>query len=374
MFIMRRSLSLFLLFFPFVLIAQIPYDFVSDLEQRWMVENEQSLVPYTGNTSADVIHFKIVGSDCLNCQLLIETASKGTLYLDHRPISILTPGAHFFSHDSLIATGNDAEALVSFYSPSGATSITTYLVKDQIALERFQSSAEIFATPLKKDNEFAQFFIISSILILILFTTLKNLYPRISTDFFSITRTVSSRNLDEVVFKLRFTEKYNLWMIGFHAIVFSFLLLSLGHLTEGLFIPYMDIPSTLGGAFFKWFVLAVLLAVLITSQSVLLSIFNGVFGFDFRSVHFYNHLRYSIIIGGIFLLAIVIFYQGFKIENAGFYSALVYIVTGLLALRLFFVFQKLMSSRSNTILHLFSYLCATELIPLVIVIKVLFRG
>lgn len=371
---MRKSLSLFLLILPFSIVAQIPYDFVSDLEQRWLVEEEGALVPYTGNRSSDVIHFKIESSDCLGCQLLIETSAKGTLYLDHRPISILNQGAYFFSHDSLIASGNNEEALISFYSPSEATSITTYLVKDQIALERFQSSAEIFATPLKKGNEFAQFFIISSILILILFTTLKNLYPRLSTDFFSVTRTVSSRNLDEVVFKLRFTEKYNLWMIGFHAIIFSFLLLSLGHLTGGLFIPYMDIPSTLAGSFVKWFVLAIMLAVLITSQSVLLSIFNGVFGFDFRSIHFYNHLRYSAIIGGVFLLLLVILYQGFKIENAGFYTTLVYIATALLALRLFFVFQKLMSSRSNTILHLFSYLCATELIPLVIVIKVLFRG
>ena len=287
---------------------------------------------------------------------------------------ILEPGAHFFSHDSLLNTVQTAGALVSYFAVDNATGITTYLVKDRIALERFQSSADIFSTPLKRNNAFGQFFLMASVLILILYTILRNLYPRMAIDFFSISRTVSSRNLDEVIFKLRYMEKYNLWIVSLHALVFSFLLLSMGHLTDVLFIPFLDVPDSLPGSFAKWLMVAVILAFLITSQNVLLSIFNGVFGFDFRSIHFYNHIRYSAIIGGIFLIVIFIFYQGFKIESGGFYTTLVYIITGLLILRLFFVFQKLMSSRSNTILHLFSYLCATELIPLVIVIKVLFRG
>jgi hypothetical protein len=371
---MKRLLSIAFLVILFQGYSQIPYDFVGDLKDRWMIEQDGKLVPYTGNQTSNVIHFNLDRSDCLNCQLLIESGSKGTLYIDHQPVTILEAGSHFFSHDSLISLAMKDHALVSYFSFSDATDLTTYLVKDQISLERFRSSAEIFSTPLKKDNEFGQFFIIAIILILVLFTILQNLYPRLSADFFSISRTVSSRNLDEVIFKLRFTEKYNLWVITLHAIVFSFLLLTLGHLTDGLFIPYFNIPESLIGSFAKWLGLTMILIFLIISQSVLLSVINAVFGFDFRSVHFYNHIRYSAIIGGVFLVLLFVFYQGFKIDNSGFYTTLVYIITGLLVLRLFFLFQKLMSSRSNTILHLFSYLCATELIPLVIVIKVLFRG
>ena len=370
---MRKWLSLLLLLTAVSLNAQISYDFVEDLENRWMVQQDGRLVPFTGVGNPELIFFQLNREDCSDCQLFLNNSSKSTLYIDNQPVDILDPGFHFYSHDSIISSSKSEVVLVTLFSSSSGA-LNSYLVRDQIALERFQSSAEIFATPLKRDNRFAQFFLIVSLVILIVFTIMRNLYPRMPVDFFSLSRTLSARSLDEVIFKLRFTEKYNLWLLGLHALIFSFLLLVFGQLTGDLFIEYLNVPSSLPAALTKWILISLLLMVLTTSMSILLSIMNAVFDFDFRAVHFYNHLRYSAIVGGLLLLLAFVSFQGFKIESQSYYTALVYLFAGLLLMRLFFIFQKLMTSRSNTILHLFSYLCATELIPFVIAIKVLFRG
>jgi len=370
---MKRWFNLLLILVGFSANAQISYDFVEDLESRWLVNQDDKLVPFTDEDNPSLIYFQLASEDCTGCQLLIKNERKSTLYVDRKPVDILSPGFHFYSHDSIVATSGSDRLLLTVFNTNGGA-LSTYLVRDQIALERFRTSAEIFATPLKRNNEFGEFFLIAALTILIVFTVMKNLYPRMPIDFFSLSRTLSARSLDEVIFKLRFTEKYNLWLLALHGLIFSFLLLVFGHLTDGLFIEYLNVPASLTSALVKWIFISVFFMFLTTSLSILLSIMNGVFDFDFRAVHFYNHLRYSAIVGGILLLVAFISYQGLKIESASYYSSLVYIFLGLLLLRLFFIFQKLMTSRSNTILHLFSYLCATELIPFVIAVKVLFRG
>ena len=70
----------------------------------------------------------------------------------------------------------------------------------------------------------------------------------------------------------------------------------------------------------------------------------------------------------------VLFYLGLDLTYERFYRIVVYVITGLFLVRMLVIFLKLMTAQGNTFLHLFSYLCATELIPFFLVINVLFRG
>ncbi len=71
-------------------------------------------------------------------------------------------------------------------------------------------------------------------------------------------------------------------------------------------------------------------------------------------------------------LLFVSYFTFFKVDP-GYYELMGYMLFGALVLRVIIIFFKLMNSSSHSVLHLFSYLCATELIPLIMVVSVGFN-
>jgi hypothetical protein len=58
-------------------------------------------------------------------------------------------------------------------------------------------------------------------------------------------------------------------------------------------------------------------------------------------------------------------------QRVGIYETMVWIITIVLMMMMVFVFLKLIRRADCSIFHLFSYICATELIPFLITVKLL---
>jgi hypothetical protein len=72
------------------------------------------------------------------------------------------------------------------------------------------------------------------------------------------------------------------------------------------------------------------------------------------------------------LTVILFFYFVLHGQNENFHVILLKIISWLLVGWMFLIILKLSRRMSHSMFHLFSYICATELIPLLITIKILY--
>ena len=104
----------------------------------------------------------------------------------------------------------------------------------------------------------------------------------------------------------------------------------------------------------------------------LLGLLAGIFKLtDFGPAQFHNYVRLllvSFIFCSTFLLILVMF----DLQFSAWFSRLSYCIVGMSIVFVGITFLKLMARGGFTVFHLFSYLCASEIIPLIILLNVYF--
>jgi hypothetical protein len=123
-----------------------------------------------------------------------------------------------------------------------------------------------------------------------------------------------------------------------------------------------------------WIRFATLIFVLLILKYILIWTFKELFRIKaFIHSHYYNYVRLGLLVYVLFAgILFVSYFTFFKVDPA-YYRFLGYLLLSALILRVIILFFKLMNSSSHSVLHLFSYLCGTELIPLLIVVSVGFN-
>jgi hypothetical protein len=87
--------------------------------------------------------------------------------------------------------------------------------------------------------------------------------------------------------------------------------------------------------------------------------------------HFLNFIRLSLVSVGLLTLVLVFYFllHGQRVGVYNFlYMTLGWILTGWIVL----FFLKLVNRVRHSVFHLFSYICATEIIPVLVIIKILY--
>jgi hypothetical protein len=248
-------------------------------------------------------------------------------------------------------------------------------------LDPYKISTGIYAinggtaqTPVKIEgrtgNVTRNVFIFTFFFILIYLALLYYLNPRSVQEFFWVTRAVSFRELDENLVKTRPLSSVNLSFYALLAFLVSWVITALLLLTENPLGRRFFSFDTFFEGLWVWFRFALFLFVLLILKYVLIWAFKELFRIKaFIHSHYYNFVRLGLLFYVFFAgLLFVSYFTFFKVDP-GYYELLGYMLFGALALRVIIIFFKLMNSSSHSVLHLFSYLCATELIPLVIVLS-----
>jgi len=102
-------------------------------------------------------------------------------------------------------------------------------------------------------------------------------------------------------------------------------------------------------------------------------VLSNLFGMTgIAGVHFFNWIRFTLIIFSALLVILFVYYISRGI-NPSVYVIFQYVLLTSLAGWIVILFLKLNNRAEHAMFHLFSYICATELIPLLITIKVLFQ-
>ncbi len=221
----------------------------------------------------------------------------------------------------------------------------------------------------RHESDFTEFFTISSLILLTIIAILINRFPKESNEYSAISYSLNFQNREEALITARPFNRNNFPFLGLDALLIGFFISSLKVLA-----PQHIEMNFLRGApssyYIDWLEISLVVFLLLIGKYFLISAFNRLYHLgEFRFVQFNNSLRYSIWVFLLVFIILVLSYLSFRQPHLHVYSFLINMVVFLLIIRLFILFFKLMNYSDYKNFHLFSYLCATEIIPFLVLYK-----
>jgi len=336
-----------------------------DLQEAWMTsENGTLKIISNPREKRNVIHFFLTEKIAKEGSLEIKAPVNSSFFVDNKLVEYVAKDTSLvFDPNSLLA-GNE-KVLISIYGDNlSSENLFTAITKSNVKEE--QPGVPRMASAFRN-------FLIFSFLISITFTAiLRNTAPNISMEYFQVSRCLNFRNREELIFKGKyFTEPNPLFYLVI-SLLSSFLITSLLYLSPDSINQQFPLHEV---SFFQW--LGLQMAVMITFylmtliKWILIKYFSELFNLrEFSGIHFFNYERYSflvlLLLSGILMLVYAIFGQ-----NTKFYSIIIFAVTVAGIYRIVLMLFKLLNASNYKLFHLFSYLCATEIIPYLIAVKLI---
>jgi len=217
---------------------------------------------------------------------------------------------------------------------------------------------------------FSNFILVSSLTLIIFFAALFRTNPQLTLDYLNLVKLFYLRDREENQITLRITSSVNLLFYLFCSLLASLALItSLYFAKEGVsFLTYPSFTTT-GRYLWQWLFLALGILGALVAKLAFIAMVALLFGWrDITGVQFFNFIR--VLILSLVLIAIVsLFCFSFGIHVN--YFTLLKAGCILLLMGAGLLYFKLQARTTFRSFHLFSYLCATEIFPLMILVKVL---
>ncbi len=341
---------------------------VKDLRPDWTVFNQQVYQPM-GAQSPDqfsTIYFTLDPTRFGGHHLYVRCAGKWQLFVDGKLIFSGRESA-LFSMDSL-SQEFVGPLFVSVHAKDGFRDGLTQLVFNGSTLPLY-TSGHLSRPP----TFFRDYAIIASVFLLIFFLLLYRTNPQLTIDYFSFAKIFSASERNEMQLASRIASSVNLLFYLFCALLTGFLLSAIFYSAGPFFHAARPLQITsISLAFVVWAKLSVFIFVLLAAKLFIVLVFSTLFNFkDTLSFQFFNFLRF-VLFTGVIIASLSLLFFTFRVEAPVFYERLVILGLVLLSIGSIVVLAKLLGKSRFSFFHLFSYLCISEFIPLVIIIKIFF--
>lgn len=343
---------------------------VRDLSPEWrMMSDREGIIPMIDpdGFSGNAIYIRVPLADYGSDLLRIFSGEQVSLFEGDRLLAIFS-GERWMRMDSLKTLYGDSVILTLYNRPIYPYTIETgiYRVADAATARTIRSEQVIIANRPPPDLRNV---IILAIVIIFAFAAVLNFYyPRLTQEFFRFSRAVSFRELDENLMKTRPLSLVNIFYYVFESMLAAWVLFVLSQYSE-IHLRYGFFHFTgFWDGMLVWLKLVTVIFILLILKYILVWSFKNLFSIrGFLNNHFYNYIRLGLLF--YLVLAIILFIGVFtmNVVNPGFYNGLMITLLVFFGLRALLIFFKLMNESSHTILHLFSYLCATELLPVLLI-------
>lgn len=377
--------GLVIMVLPYTLLAQEvqeSYRVIKDLKRTLLIysASEKNYVPHPHNTP--------VRGNVISVNLNIEEFTGNTLFICGQPNTAL------FIDQKIVASQNDDKcislAVDSLFEVYGEDSdkkslfISVYhkdldIDELEFTIVKKLSNKEIAQLENEKElsaisrsiSPFRNFFIIGLFLIMACIAMIKGAYPKIFSEFYSVGKIFTFRWREDSLIANRPINTVNLLFLSVYSLLTAFIVVVLWFETDSApqRLGFVDF-SNFSSSFFSWISIAVLVFILMILKYFLIYVSSSLLGFkDLISFHFLDFIRISQIFMILVLVVIslsMVSFHDFIEPSSGIFSYLVFSVIVLTTTLLFF---KLLSSTNYRNMHLFSYLCTTEILPLIISIK-----
>ncbi|MBL7873365.1 MAG: DUF4271 domain-containing protein [Cyclobacteriaceae bacterium] len=356
---MKRFLT-----FSFVLFLSLPgisqRKVIQDLRQDWQVQRQEKLEKYSGQQSK-TIYF------------VLDRKAKGSNLVihDRQPFSLFINGTLTrYCQDSLILP---VDSLWTLYRGKLFLAVhqeyPIYSLQTLLVSQTFETDFENLP---RSGHFFSDFVIIASLLILIALIGLLRVNTGLTLDYLNIIKLFSLKDRDESTVASRIGASINLFFFVLISFFLGLVLMIIFNITPER-VPHAEnfVFDSLLQAFLRWILLSTLILALLAIKLILIASFSLLFGLrDSVRFQFFNFVRLLFVTTGLMACLAVIYFIFHTQSHSLFYSLLTlggfFIGIGTL-----FLFLKLLARSSLPIFHLFSYLCATEIIPLMILGRVI---
>jgi hypothetical protein len=337
----------------------------NDLQDQWMVNVNNQYIPFQlASGKISTIYFTLNAHQFRNGSLVIEGSREVYVFVQGK---IVWSGKHrSFTIDSLARMFNTAALSIAIRQHNlSASRLKTYVSMPGVTTEKEEK--RVFAS-------FRDFSIMGMLLLSIMVVVIIQSNPKLAADYFSVTRVFSLREGDDSQLSIRIGSSTNILFYLYCSLLVSYyLMLCLHELPFRYALASTFYSSTFGSAFGDWLQLSILFLLVLFAKMILVYALSTLFGIkEVASAHFFNWIRFLLIIFALlgFILFVYFIAHG---NNPGFYKILFQLIAWMLVGWVILIFLKLSGKTSASMFHLFSYICATELIPFLILVKVLYN-
>ncbi|MBY0435682.1 MAG: DUF4271 domain-containing protein [Cyclobacteriaceae bacterium] len=358
-------------FFLVVLLAKVTVGFadpvvVRDLRPQWLVYQDSAYQSWDDTrVSVSSIHFRVDGQLYNGQYLSVAGVDDWTLFINGK--LIFEGRRKALSIDSLRSLYS-RDLFCTVRTPSGVFHLQTKVIAPvSLADNPLNSLAP------RPPSFFLNFSVLASAIIIIFLLLLFRTNPQLTLDYFSFAKVFSVRERNENLLASRITSSVNLLFYLFCALLTGLLLTTVFYIAGPYFTVSDDIVITsLGQAFGIWALLSLAILLLLALKLVIVSLFSALFNFrETVSFQFFNFLRF-VLFTAVMMALLSLVYFIFKGNNPLFYQRIMIAALMLMSVGPVMVLVKLLARAPFSLFHLFSYLCASEIIPLVVIIKVFF--
>ena len=352
-----------------VVVAQGSYKKVEDLREKWLVyDHEQNrYVPYilVRDSRPKSISI-IINTDIAEDYLVLAIPKHSSVYFNDKMEGSFDRDTVFVYKVHDLPNQIQEKTLLTIFNPAlKPEKLLTYLAVPSKGYE----GGNIILT--RTNNYFNEFFITAVVIIMGFWVFLYYNDPKNASTFISYSKTLSLRGLGDNLFRTKFFSPTNFRVYIFYGMIFSLLGISVDFMANNHLGFYLDFKNILM-PFAIWILLILAVLTGLIFKQWLISYFTKIFKIkDFSKNHFFSIIRVSL--GGVLLILLIFVLIKFVLKWHSYdnYQIFIPLIITMYVLRTIIIFLRLIIFSKHRMLHLFSYLCATEIIPLVIIAKII---
>jgi len=335
-----------------------------DLKSTWKVFQNDSYLPYDGSP-VGAIYFEINTDHFYRDKLVVESKRPFTLFIDRQLVA--ESNRISWPLDSLAKAYGKSVLSLAIHQPSISAEMITIIQSDQ--------------PPTKGEESFGRMsfsfrdFAISGILILfVMLIVLIRLNPKLASDYFSVTKIFSLRDSDEGQVYTRTTSSTNMLFYVFGSLILGYYLVVIFHFVQHRFpLAPSFYSEDFFGALYQWIRLSAIILGVFFIKIVLIYALTFLFGApEVMGLHFFNWVRVILVTFGLLTVILSVYFIVHG-QRPTFFSFLFFMIPWISGGFIVLMLMKLSVRARQSLFHIFSYICATELIPFLITLKVLFN-
>ena len=274
--------------------------------------------------------------------------------------------------DSVFDAMETDTLLLTLYHPYFQLSKNTFAL---LSGYKLPDLVETVTLTQRLTNPATAFYLSTSLILLAVLAAFRRINPRGLQDFYNFRLALTLNTNMESRFSIRLFDQFNIALIALYCGCISFLLILIALQVEdwASLFPFLLVASSVQLLFY-WLGGTVLALLALFIKYMMTRMVAGWFQLGaFADLHILNYIRLSAGVYALTTLLLVASNVSEMLTLAGTGLALVVLTIGLF-IRTSVLFFKLLAFSNLRKLHLFSYLCTTEIIPLLISIKILYYG
>jgi hypothetical protein len=365
---MAQYALLLLLIFSLSAGAQSKLSVEKNLRSEWKKYNNGKYQPLLDDAEVANTVYLAIETSQFNGGYFCVNSSKHFFIFFNGQLSGEYGGKNYFNLDSLAIAYNTSSLIVSVYQDNInardlITSIFTPMRESKMILDA-----------AKPPTYFNDFVILAGLIILVLFLITIRSNPKLASDYLSMSRIFSLRETEDAQSNARLTSSSNLQFYVICSLLLSFyMIIIFHHLPRQYALPLYFRSSGFLSTLWHWVRFSAIILSVFMTKVLLIYALTRLFGLrGLARIHFFNWMRLLLIVMGTSSIILFVYFISHG-QRPELFVVFLTVVIGTLVAWVFIVFLKLNGKTEHSMFHLFSYICATEIIPLLITIKVLFQ-